>query len=190
VQTLQFTTENLHKAIRDRESVVFQVGEVDPITAIQEKLRHDKTAYRTSTRSRQTFRTVFEDKNGLLRIEESVHEPQWQAGSGQGIMNSLFQTDSRVYASWETVKKLPVLDNGQESAISEVMMVTGDSTAMITALGDYRGPKMFRHYSVPDNMHSRIDQRRWELLNAQVTRMQGYCIIEASRGTSTKRCKC
>lgn len=40
--------------------------------------------------------------------------------------------------------------------------------------------------SVPLNMHSQIDDRRWQLLDTHVTNMQGHCFIKNSRSAASK----
>ena len=46
--------------------------------------------------------------------------------------------------------------------------------------------RMERSSSVPVNMHSEIDVRRWESLGTHATNMQGHCVIKNSRSAPSE----
>ena len=50
---------------------------------------------------------------------------------------------------------------------------------------DHGQKKNARCSSVPFNMHSKIDDRRWRSLNTHSTNMQGHCIIKNSASAAT-----
>ena len=91
---------------------MLRVGEGDPTMTIQAKLEKDVIQYRTSARSRASFKTVFTGPSNFHRIEEGVHDEEeaskhaWRKGSGQAVMNRLFKPDSKIYAAWELLKEL------------------------------------------------------------------------------------
>ncbi len=116
---------------------------------IQAILEKDVIKYRTSAGSRASFKTVFTGTSNFHRIEEGVHDEEeaskqeWQKGSGQAVMNRLFKPDSKIYAAWELLKKLPAHHDGPELQSSEVMTVTGNSTTILTPC-DYGGATVTR----------------------------------------------
>jgi hypothetical protein len=116
---------------------------------IQAILEKDVIQYRTSARSRASFKTVFTGTSNFHRIEEGVHDEEeaskqeWRKGSGQAVMNRLFKPDSKIYAAWELLKELPAHHDGPELQSSEVMTVTGNSTAILTPC-DYGGATVTR----------------------------------------------
>ncbi|MBV5346482.1 MAG: hypothetical protein JZU63_13735, partial [Rhodoferax sp.] len=87
VPTIEFSPENLQTAIAQNIPVIFRIGGDLPTADIQTALSKHPTAYRTTTNTRVRFDTVYNDRNGLHRIEEGPHEYPWKAGSAQQIID-------------------------------------------------------------------------------------------------------
>ena len=147
VRAVPFTPENLLSAIHRAEPAIFDVGDVISAARIQSMLSTDQTAYRTTTNTRIKFHTVFQDQNGLHRIEEGPHEYPWRAGTAQDIIDYLFPSNSDIFKSWQLVSQLRAFDSGDIPAtISHVMMVSGNSTNMLVEHEDHGGVKVTRKF--------------------------------------------
>ena len=135
VNPMAFTLENVQEALRSQQPAIFNID-----TSIErlkdtyiDLLVSDTRRFRTTTNTTATFRDVWLDINGALRIEEGVHKSEWKVGSGSDIVEKLFQGDSLTRKAWEAVKQL-----GIDKPV-EVMMVSGNSTKILTGIHNNGG---------------------------------------------------
>jgi hypothetical protein len=129
-----FTQKNLNNAITCGVPALFDIDSINNAKSeIMEKLKDDKTLYRTTTNGTATFKQVYEDKQGIRRIEVGVHRPRWEYGSGKDIFHSLFPADTRMGKAWSSINNYCV------NIPLEIMMVSGDSTKIQATIQDYGG---------------------------------------------------
>ncbi len=165
VTCLPFTWDNLYNAICRQQPVVFEVGRVPSSKyEMQSILRSDGKQYRTSSGSRVTFAHVLDNESGILRLEEGVHDPEWEQGSVEAIMDTLFVKDSSIRKSWDLVKTLPTRFHiTQRSSSSHVMTVTGNSTNIISACADFGGAAVNSNGMVVPCHQDDVENFTWTL---------------------------
>ena len=93
---MAFTLENVQEAVRSQQPAIFNID--TSIERLKDKyidlLVRDTRRFLTTTNTTATFRDVWLDINGALRIEEGPHKSEWKVGSGSDIVEKLFQGDS------------------------------------------------------------------------------------------------
>ena len=147
VPTVPFSHTNLILAIQRDRPVIFEIGgDMEPTETTKATLKRDQTLYRTTTNSRMKMQAIFEDLNGLSRIEEGPHEFPWKNGSAQAIIETIFPPDSLIRKSWEQVNLCTTMYDGEDaqSTITDVMMISGDSTKMLAPVLDHGGVSVDR----------------------------------------------
>jgi hypothetical protein len=126
VQSQPYTVGNVEAAIKADVPALFDIDKIDHMKGIiMDTLKEDKTMYRTTSRAQATIKQVFQDTSGVKRIEEGVHEPVWEYGTGTAIFQSIFQTDSPMQKAWAEINY-----NGPTQPV-EVMMISSDSTKIL-----------------------------------------------------------
>jgi hypothetical protein len=124
-----FNVDNVLRAIEAEEPALFDVCDmgIDMIEEMKGRLRGYTGVHRTTTNSRATMAQIFDNVNGLDRIEEGVHDA-WACGSADEMVDLLFGGHLAMRGAWETLKSVRVFP-GQKT--SPVMMVSGDSRKII-----------------------------------------------------------
>ena len=136
VQPQPYTLENMKAAVEADVPAIFDIVGIPHMRElIMEKLKKNKTLYNTSTSGKATFKQIFEDLSGVRRIEEGLREPLWGYGLGTDIFHGLFPPTSAMGQAWSS------LNYDSKIRPSEVMMVSGNSTKIVTPILDYGGVK-------------------------------------------------
>lgn len=134
-----YTPEDLRQAVQANVPAIFNIDKLEHLKDyFREKLADHTLRYPTTTRTMATFKEVFEDLNGTLRIEDGIHPPSWEEGSASSIVEMLCTSDSLMTKAWETVKKYVIEDP------VEVMICSGDSTRMVQRIENNGGVTVSR----------------------------------------------
>ena len=96
-----FTPEDVRETVRLNVPDIFNIDTIEHCKdTYVELLVGLRMRYRTTTKTTAMFQNVFLDLNGALHVEEGVHYPSWQEGSGSDIVEMLFSSDTHIHKVW------------------------------------------------------------------------------------------
>ena len=128
---------------------------IEMINAMRRELREYKNLHRATTNYTATMTQIFDNPNGLDRIEEGVHDDEWTCGSADEIVDLLFDKDSAFKRAWELLKSIQIFE---EQKTSSVMMVSGDSRKIIQRSENHGGVDTGRELQITpchfDDVHN------------------------------------